>query len=171
MAFGSTCTSRMTELAWLTRHHIFPILLSMTFREPPLIPRRCPTRFLLTSGNRRKTKNTSRRARLQRRRRRRWQQRRRSFFLRIRGWWSATDRGRWYVLCHNKLKSGVRAQLSLQCRARQYATSATCSRLCWPNASRRLPFLSAECHTHWPALRAALRCRGSVRVIESPSGR
>lgn len=25
MAFGSTCTSRMTELAWLTRHHIFAI--------------------------------------------------------------------------------------------------------------------------------------------------
>lgn len=29
MAFESTCTSRMTELAWLTRHHIFAIALSL----------------------------------------------------------------------------------------------------------------------------------------------
>lgn len=81
------------------------------------------------------------------RQRRRWQQ----SFGRIRGW-SATGRARWYLLCHNKsFKKQVRAQLSpRRARARLHAISATCSLLYRrTNASRQLPFLGAEWHTHW----------------------
>lgn len=60
MAFGSTCTSRMTELAWLTRHHIFPTLfLPVTFKagvpKSLVVARRDSSSH---ESNRRRTNNT-----------------------------------------------------------------------------------------------------------------
>lgn len=173
MAFGSTCTSRMTELAWLTRHHIFALTFS-PFPRWPLNSRINPSPTIPSrEGTEDPTKHFyTRRARYLKQ----WQQ----SFGRIRGW-SATGRARWYLLCHNKsFKKQVRAQLSMRrARVRLHAISATCSLLYRrTNTSHQLPFLGAEWHTHWhrsSLSRLSSRNRIAIlaalyRVALAPSG-